>query len=73
MGRGKKALDAEAVLFKRLYGVKPCAFEKMLSMLQRKYDVLHRNRGTPPKLTVEDKLYVTLKYLRAIPQTVISR
>jgi hypothetical protein len=64
MRRGKKASDAETVLFKRLYGVKPGTFEKMLLILQRAYHVLHRNGGKPPKLTVEDKLYITLKYLR---------
>ena len=64
MGRRKKAADAKAVLFKRLYGVKPDTFEKMLSILQGEYDALHQYGGKPPKLTVEDKLYVTLKYLR---------
>jgi hypothetical protein len=56
--------DARAVLFKRLYGVKPVAFEKMLSILQKEYNPLHQKGGKPPKLTVEDKLYITLKYLR---------
>ncbi|MDR2483562.1 MAG: transposase family protein, partial [Treponema sp.] len=64
MGRRKKAAEAKAVLFKRLYGVKPGTFEKMRSILQREYEALHRNGGKPPKLTVENKLYVTLKYLR---------
>jgi hypothetical protein len=64
MGRRKKAEDAEAVLFKRLYGVKPGTFEKMLSILQREYDTLHQKGGKPPKLKIEDKLSVTLKYLR---------
>jgi hypothetical protein len=64
MGRGKKAADAKAVLFKRLYGVKPATFEKMRSILQKKYDALHKKGGKPPKLTVEDKLHITLKYLR---------
>jgi hypothetical protein len=36
----------------------------MLAILQREYDVLHQNGGKPPKLTVEDKLYIALKYLR---------
>ena len=64
MGRRKKASDAKAVLFKRLYGVKPDTFKKMLSILQGKYDALHQNGGKPPKLTVEDTRYITLKYLR---------
>jgi hypothetical protein len=60
----KKASDAQAVLFKRLYGVKPDTFGKMLSILQKEYDALHQKDGKPPKLTPKDKRYITLKYLR---------
>jgi hypothetical protein len=64
MGRDTKAQEAKKILFKRLYGVKPDTFERMRSILQREYKALHLNGGKPPKLTVEDKLYITLKYLR---------
>jgi transposase-like protein len=64
MGRGKKTKDARAVLFKRLHGVKPAAFEKMALVLRREYDALHQKGGKPPKLTAEDKRYIALKYLR---------
>jgi hypothetical protein len=64
MGRGEKAQDAKEVQFKRLFGVKPETFEKMKSILQKEFDKLHRQGGSPPKLSVEDKLTVTLKYLR---------
>jgi hypothetical protein len=64
MGRGKKAPDAGDVLFKRLYGVKPGTFRKMLSILQEGFNALHTKGGKPPKLTAEDKLYIALKYLR---------
>jgi len=64
MGRGRKAQGAKEALFKRLYGVKPVTFNKMLSILQKEFDVMHRSGGKPPKLTPENKLYVTLKYLR---------
>ena len=64
MGRGKKAQKAKEALFKRLYGVKPATFKKMLSILQKEFDVMHKSGGKPPKLTPEDKLFVTLKYLR---------
>ena len=64
MREEKKEEDAKAVLFKRLYGVKPGTFEKMLSILQKGYDALHQKGGKPPKLTVKDKLDITLKYLR---------
>jgi hypothetical protein len=64
MGRDTKAQEAKKILFKRLYGVKPGTFEKMRSILQRAYDALHLNGGKLPKLTVENKRYITLKYLR---------
>jgi hypothetical protein len=64
MRKRKKAIDAKTVVFKRLYGVKFVTFEKMLSILQKKYDALHQKGGKPPKLTVEDKLRITLIYLR---------
>jgi hypothetical protein len=35
-----------------------------LSILQKAYGTLHQKGGKPSKLTVEDKLYITLKYLR---------
>jgi hypothetical protein len=52
------------LFIKRLYGVKPAPFEKMRSILQREYDALHQKGGKPPKVMVEDKLSITLKYLR---------
>jgi hypothetical protein len=64
MGRGKKASDAKSVLFKRLYGVTPETFERMKAILQKEFDKLHRQGGKPPGLTVQDKLFITLKYLR---------
>jgi predicted DNA-binding protein YlxM (UPF0122 family) len=51
-------------VFKRLFGVKPKTFEKMLSILQKKYAQNHKYGGRPLKLSVEDKLMITLKYLR---------
>jgi hypothetical protein len=47
-----------------LYRVKPDAFDKMVSILQKEFDALHKNGGKPPKLTPKDKLYIALKYLR---------
>jgi hypothetical protein len=64
MGKGKRAPDAKVEVFKRLHGVKPDTFEKMRSILQKEFDILHRRGGKPPKLTIADKLYITLKYLR---------
>ncbi|MDR2394438.1 MAG: transposase family protein [Treponema sp.] len=64
MEKEKEAEDAQAVLLKRLYGVKHGTFMKMRSILQKEYDALHQKGGKPPKLTVKDKLNITLKYLR---------
>jgi hypothetical protein len=64
MGRGKINYNDEAHTFKRLYGVKPATFNQMLSILQKELNTMHKNGGKPPKLTAEDKLYITLKYLR---------
>jgi predicted DNA-binding protein YlxM (UPF0122 family) len=47
-----------------VYGVKPDTFNKMLSILQKEYAVMHKRGGRPPTLTPEDKLYIALKYLR---------
>jgi hypothetical protein len=62
--QGKKAPDGKDVLFKRLYGVKPKTFQKMLLILQKEFVALYKKRGKPPKLTLEDKLYIALKHLR---------
>jgi hypothetical protein len=63
-GMREKVADVKVVLFKRLYGVKPDTFHKMLLILQKDFNALHKNRGKSPKLTLEDKLYIALKYLR---------
>ncbi|MCL2210020.1 MAG: hypothetical protein FWC19_07610 [Treponema sp.] len=47
-----------------MYGVKPETFNKMLIILQKEFNTMHKSGGKPPKLTPKDKLYVTLKYLR---------
>ena len=65
MGRGKKYNpNSREAVFKRLYGVKPDTFNKMKAILQKEYDKMHKLGGSPPKLTIEDKLTITLKYLR---------
>ena len=64
MGRGKINYNDEFHTFKRLHGVNPDTFKQMLSILQKEFNIQHKHGGKPPKLTPEDKLYVTLKYLR---------
>jgi hypothetical protein len=64
MGRGRKNYQDPISTFKRLFGVKPATFAKMKEILQKEYNKMHQKGGGPPKLSVEDKLMVTLKYLR---------
>ena len=64
MGKKKINYNDEAHTFKRVYGVKPETFNKMLLILQKEFNTMHKSGGKPPKLTCEDKLYVALKYLR---------
>ena len=63
MGKRYNPNSPESV-FKRLYGVKPATFKKMMTILQKEYDNMHKAGGSPPKMTVKDKLTATLKYLR---------
>jgi predicted DNA-binding protein YlxM (UPF0122 family) len=36
----------------------------MVAILQKEYNKLHKQGGSPAKLTVQDKLTIALKYLR---------
>jgi hypothetical protein len=36
----------------------------MKAILQEAFNELHKQGGKPPKLTAEDKLYISLKYPR---------
>jgi hypothetical protein len=61
----KKALGTSHRQFKRLFGVKRQTFYKMLEILDPAYEELHKLGGKPPtKLLIEDRLLVTLQYLR---------
>ena len=65
MGRGKKYNpNSPEAVFKRLYGVKPDTFKRMKAILQKEYEEMHKLGGSSSKLTIEDKLTITLKYLR---------
>lgn len=50
--------------FKRVLGVRRETYYKMLEILQKAFIELHRQGGKPPKLTVEDKLRISLQYMR---------
>ena len=64
MGRGKKNYNDKVHTFKRMFGVKPKTFMKMQEVLENEYERMHQKGGGPPKMSVENKLYATLKYLR---------
>jgi len=64
MGRGKINYNDKAHTFKRMFGVKIHTFKKMKEILDKEYGKMHRKGGSPPKMSVEDKLYAALKYLR---------
>ena len=50
--------------YQELFGVKQPMFEKMLAILQDKFHAEHLRGGHPPKLSVLDKLIITLGYYR---------
>ena len=56
-----KELNAEG--FKRLTGVRPDVFEQMVRVL-REAESRKKKSGRPSKLSVEDKLLLTLSYWR---------
>ena len=64
MGRGKINYNDKAHTFKRMNGVEMSTFNKMKEILDKEYEIMHRKGGSPPKMSVDDKLFATLKYLR---------
>ena len=61
MTRISKLKDNE---YQQLFGVKKPTFEAMLSILEEAYEQLHKQGGRPPKLSVLDRLVITLGYYR---------
>jgi len=64
MGRGKTNYNDKAHTFKRMHGVEMHTFNKMKEILDKEYETMHRKGGSPPKMSVDDKLFATLKYMR---------
>lgn len=50
--------------FRRLTGVKQKTFEKMVEIIKQADQIKKVNGGRPRKLTVEDRILMTLEYLR---------
>jgi len=64
MGKGKINYNDEAHTFKRMFGVETRTFMRMKEILNKEYEKMHMKGGSPPKMSIEDKLYAALKYLR---------
>lgn len=50
--------------YQQIFGVKKATFEIMLEILQKQYQKEHIKGGKPSKLSVLDKLVITLGYYR---------
>jgi len=50
--------------FRRLTGILPSTFKKMVKILEVSYQKKHARGGRKPKLDIEHSLLVTLEYLR---------
>ena len=48
--------------YQELFGIHKPTFDTMLIILEREYEKLHTQGGRPPRLSVLDKLVVTLGY-----------
>jgi predicted DNA-binding protein YlxM (UPF0122 family) len=57
--RIEKLKDSE---YHEIFGVEKPTFEKMLEILEKEYEELHKQGGRPPRLSVLDKLVVMLGY-----------
>ncbi len=53
-----------ALRFRRLTGVKPTVFTKMVIILKRSERARRKRGGRPPMLSLEDRLLLALEYLR---------
>jgi predicted DNA-binding protein YlxM (UPF0122 family) len=50
--------------YQQIFGVQKPTFEAMLTILEKEFEQLHKHGGRPPKLSVLDRLVVTLGYYR---------
>jgi len=59
-----KAMNLSDEDFKQIIGVKKETFIVMVGILEQAYNEKHKRRGRHAKLSREDQLFLTLKYLR---------
>ena len=64
MTRYEKATRLKAEDFKQIIGVKRGTYESMLEELRKAYAEKHKRRGRHTKLSLEDQLFLSLKYWR---------
>ena len=64
MTRYEKAKRLKAEDFKQIIGVKRETYDSMLEELWKAYAEKHKRRGRHTKLTLEDQLFLSLKYWR---------
>ena len=50
--------------YQQIFGVHKATFEAMLVILDEAFEQLHKQGGRPPKLSVLDRLVITLGYYR---------
>ena len=50
--------------YQQIFGVQKSTFEAMLAILEETFEQLHKQGGRPPKLSVLDRLIITLGYYR---------
>ncbi len=50
--------------YQKIFGIKKDTFDKMLELLNERYRTEHLKGGHPPKLSVLDRLVITLSYYR---------
>ena len=64
MNNKKRMKKLKAGDYHRLFEVKKETFDKIMEVLEKAYTEKHKKGGKPPKLTVLDKLIITLQYYR---------
>jgi hypothetical protein len=64
MTRFEKAMKLKDTDFKQIIGVQKETFLELSGVLRDRYIVQHKRGGRPSKLSIEDQLFLSLKYWR---------
>jgi len=62
--RYEKASKLRSEDFKQLFGVKKETFDEMVKVLEITYEAKHKRHGNHTKLSLQDQLFLSLKYWR---------